>query len=562
MTLSLPGQERARRVYKLKDVDVEIFGSESEGYADVEVRLSAGAGAPTPSLPTAYIILIDTSKSMEQFEKLEHAKRAVLELLESMGDDDLVAVYKFDDDVKAVIPLTTAAKAREEAKKVERIKVGNNTLLYEAVAKAMEDLRRGPGGLFRKGPSLEGYAKKIVVVTDGDPWPTYTDPRYYEALGKTAFKYGITISAIGIGDDYNEEVLYKLTSSSGGAWYHISKTPDLSRVLAHELRRAKSIALARPVVEVQAEGAQIVNVRKIGATVAKLEPTPRVELEDVVQGEVVSVVYRLKPTTPNYRVKVAVEAEGERVEQELTPADMTSDRTATLTIEFTQALQEIATGGVVKVEVLRAVTETETMPLQWREKAATLIQKAARPPETPEDKKELIHEATTIVYPVEAEEVVTRRAIEDVWSSTATVRDVDIERTSRVWSDDSAVHDTVVLEPTSVISQAAVPCNVVNVDTGLSMAVVLTPHGVLLGRQDFAPIAPPEVLAYVSRRMGSRAHIEVKYEGGKLYVRDAGSRGGTYVGGRQIGGEFVEVGADDVIDLAHALRIRIVCEPQ
>jgi len=561
MTLSLPGQERVRRVYKLKDVDVEIFGSESEGRADVEVRLSAGAGAPTPSLPTAYIILIDTSKSMEQFEKLDHAKRAVLELLESMGDDDLVAVYKFDDDVKAVIPLTTAAKAREEAKRVERIRVGSYTRLYEAVAKAVEDLRRGPGGLFRKGPSLEGYAKKIVVVTDGDPWPTYTEPRYYEALGKTAFKYGITISAIGIGDDYNEEVLYKLTSSSGGAWYHISKTPDLSRVLAHELRRAKSIALARPVVEVQAEGAQIVSVRKIGATVAELEPAPRVELEDVVQGEVVSVVYRLKPTAPNYRVKVAVEAEGERVEQELTRADMTSDRTATLTMEFTQALQEIATGGVVKVEVLRAVTETETMPLQWREKAATLIQKAARPPETPEDKKELIHEATTIVYPVEAEEVVTRRAIEDVWSSTATVRDVDIERTSRVWSDDSAVHDTVVLEPTSVISQAAVPCNVVNVDTGLSMAVVLTPHGVLLGRQDFVSVAPPEVLAYVSRRMGSRAHIEVKYEGGKLYVRDAGSRGGTYVRGRQIGGEFVEVGADDVIDLAHALRIRIVCEP-
>jgi len=550
MTLSLPGQERARRVYKLKDVDVEIFGSESGGYVDVEVRLSAGSGAPSPSLPTAYIILIDTSKSMEQFEKLEHAKRAVLELLESMRDDDLVAVYKFDDDVKAVIPLTTAAKAREEAKKVERVRVGSYTRLYEAVAKAVEDLRRGPGGLFRRGPSLEGYAKKIVVVTDGEPWPTYTEPRYYEALGKTAFKYGITISAIGIGDDYNEEVLYKLTSSSGGAWYHISKTPDLSRVLARELRRSKSIALARPVVEVQAEGAQIVSVRKIGATVAELEPAPRVELEDVVKGELVSVVYRLKPTAPNYRIKVAVEAEGERVEQEMTPADMASDKTATLTMEFTQALQEIASGGGVRVEVLRAVTETETMPLQWREKAATLLQKATHPPEIPEDRKELIHEATTVVYPVDAEEVVVRSVSED-WSDAATVHEATV------------VHDTLVLEATSVLqTPSAVPCRVVNVDTGLSMAVVLTPQGVLLGRQDFVSIAPPEVLAYVSRRMGSRAHIEVKYEGGKLYVRDAGSRGGTYIGGRQIGGEFVEVGADDVIDLAHALRIKIICEPQ
>jgi len=551
MTLSLPGQERARRVYKLRDVDVEIFGSESEGYADVEVRLSAGAGAPTPSLPTAYIILIDTSKSMEQFEKLDHAKRAVLELLESMGDDDLVAVYKFDDDVKAVIPLTTAAKAREEAKKVEKIRVGSYTRLYEAVAKAMEDLRRGTGGLFRKGLSLEGYAKKIVVVTDGDPWPTYTEPRYYEALGKTAFKYGITISAIGIGDDYNEEVLYKLTSSSGGAWYHISKTPDLSRVLAHELRRAKSIALTRPVVEVQAEGAQIVNVRKIGATVAELEPTPRVELEDVVQGEVVSVVYRLKPTTPNYRVKVAVEAEGERVEQELTQADMTSDRTATLTMEFTQALQEIATGGVVKVEVLRAVTETETMPLQWREKAATLIQKAARPPETPEDKKELIHEATTIVYPL----------------TTAEETEKETPRAEAIREAATLAKETVTRPTEHAPTQPPAPpaaaiCRIVNTDTGASMEVEVTPSGLLLGRQDLAPIAPTEALAYISRKMEGRAHIELKYEGGRVYIRDAGSRGGTYIRGTRIGQEYVEATPDDVIDLAHALKIRVECNPK
>jgi len=551
MTLSLPGQERARRVYKLKDVDVEIFGSESEGYADVEVRLSAGAGAPTPSLPTAYIILIDTSKSMEQFEKLDHAKRAVLELLESMGDDDLVAVYKFDDDVKAVIPLTTAVKAREEAKRVERIRVGSYTRLYEAVAKAMEDLRRGPGGLFRKGPSLEGYAKKIVVVTDGDPWPTYTEPRYYEALGKTAFKYGITISAIGIGDDYNEEVLYKLTSSSGGAWYHISKTPDLSRVLAHELRRAKSIALTRPVVEVQPEGAQIVNVRKIGATVAELEPAPRVELEDVVQGEVVSVVYRLKPTTPNYRVKVAVEAEGERVEEELTQADMTSDRTATLTMEFTQALQEIATGGVVKVEVLRAVTETETMPLQWREKAATLIQKAARPPETPEDKKELIHEATTIVYPL----------------TTAEETEKEAPRAEAIREAATLAKETVTMPTEHAPAQPPAPaaaaiCRIVNADTSASMEVEVTPSGLLLGRQDLAPIAPTEALAYISRKMEGRAHIELKYEAGKLYIRDAGSRGGTYIRGTRIGQEYVEATPDDVIDLAHALKIRVECNPK
>jgi hypothetical protein len=101
-----------------------------------------------------------------------------------MGPTDVVAVYTFDERVKAVLLLAPAPEALEKAKRFDKVKPGTYTLLYQALSKAIDDLAAGTGSLFRRGPPLSGYVKRIVLITDGEPWPYYTEEHWYESLGE------------------------------------------------------------------------------------------------------------------------------------------------------------------------------------------------------------------------------------------------------------------------------------------------------------------------------------------------------------------------------------------
>ncbi len=86
-------------------MDVKVYVSRSGVYADIEVRLSA-TGAQTPPKPAAFLLHIDSSKSMGEWQA--GACGGDLQASASMGPTDVVAVYTFDERVKAVLPLTPA----------------------------------------------------------------------------------------------------------------------------------------------------------------------------------------------------------------------------------------------------------------------------------------------------------------------------------------------------------------------------------------------------------------------------------------------------------------------
>ncbi|AEA12405.1 hypothetical protein TUZN_0922 [Thermoproteus uzoniensis 768-20] len=506
---------------RLGDLEVDLYANNTpDGYLDVEVRLSARGRGPAPETNTAFAILIDKSKSMADFDKLAHAIEAAKGLVESMAPEDIVAVYVFDEKVKALVPPTPVEKARKMLGKIEKIKPGTYTLLYQALLQVIDDLRGIKRGLplMPRRAVPENIPKRIVVITDGEPWPYYTEERWYEHLGKAAARYGITISAIGIGDDYNEKILYALANSSGGAWYHISQIRDISQVLANELRRAKTVVARRPKIAVEPSGAELVDVRKIGAVVSRLPVSKEVELEDVAAGDVISAVFRFKTTSPDYRVEVSVTTDAGTYRDVVTSDKLTPDRTATLTLSMAQELEKLAEGGVVSVEVLRAVSETPTAPEPLRRKAQRLLEAAPSG-----EGKEAFWEATvTLTLPVEEQQ---------------------LEATAEKPA------------PQTPAPQQAGKCVLTCIETGKSMEV---PIPALLGREDLQQIIPPEKVPYISRRVGERAHLAIYRGEDGIYIKDAGSKGGVYVEGKKVA-EPLRLAQGAVVNLAGVVNIRIEC---
>jgi uncharacterized protein YegL/metal-sulfur cluster biosynthetic enzyme len=502
-------------------LSVDVSASRDGGYVDVEVRLSAPvAGVPGPRIPMAFILLIDSSKSMGEFDKLAQAADVAKRLIENMGADDVVAVYTFDEKVKAVIPLMPAEKAREKMGKLDKIKAGSNTFLYQALVKAIEELRFGPKSLFGKRESLENYVKRIVVITDGEPWPYYTEEHWYEALGKTAASYKISIIAIGVGYGYNEKILYKLASASGGAWYHASKLSDVSEILLRELKRARGVVARRPVVKIETD-ADVVETRKLGRTVTSLGAVREVELEDISAGDVVSVVFRLKPRGPLSAEVVVVTEEGE-VRRQVSEEGVAADRTATLAFQLAGELQKVAEGGVIQVVVLQAVSEEEGVPDLYREKARRVLEKLQAG-----DSKELVHEATTMIYPLAAE----------------------AGPAPPLQGTDGARERTNTAEVGPAPPAAVRECEILCIETGKTMRISLP---AVLGRGELASILPADKVGYISRK-----HLEIFVKDGEVYIKDAGSRNGVFIGGERVA--EAKIGPDVDVVLAKVATVRIKC---
>lgn len=74
----------------------------------------------------------------------------------------------------------------------------------------------------------------------------------------------------------------------------------------------------------------------------------------------------------------------------------------------------------------------------------------------------------------------------------------------------------------------------------------------VFGRADFINMLSPEDARYVSRQ-----HFQIKYDNGKYYIQDLGSKNGTKLNGIDIRGKgWVELNNGDTIGIADVLEMR------
>ena len=125
------------------------------------------------------VFVLDTSGSMAG-EKLEQARRALVQAIDRLGDEDRFSVVDFSTDVRALDDKLVAADSggKERARQYVRgLKARGGTAIHDALLKA---LGFGAG---------EGRPFFVVFVTDGQPTIGITESA--EILAATAVQGAI-----------------------------------------------------------------------------------------------------------------------------------------------------------------------------------------------------------------------------------------------------------------------------------------------------------------------------------------------------------------------------------
>jgi Ca-activated chloride channel family protein len=194
-------------------------------YAELRVAADPVRDDAYARTPASMVLAIDTSGSMAG-QKIVDARRSALAMLDDMRPDDYVAVVRFAGDAQIVVPLSRVSDARSTARQqISMMSAVGSTDIAKGLRLASTQL----------GWGSDERTQRIVLVTDGRD--TSGAPRETGGyVARAQASRGVTVSALGIGTDYDADYLANLAELGRGNYEYLSDSSALGRFLQKELR--------------------------------------------------------------------------------------------------------------------------------------------------------------------------------------------------------------------------------------------------------------------------------------------------------------------------------------
>ena len=232
----------------LKNLDtaVSMFGKSLVTFGDTNIQNNTHGElkALSDMLPVVYgksagqeklyTLIIDTSRSMEQHGRLDRAKRAAIEVVNMLEDNDTVSVVQFNGNPDDVEP------------KLVKLSEGRADVIESINALEVRQGTNIPAALQFAVPTATGgnYAeRRMMIFTDGMNFTTETSSQSVRDTVLTLRSRGVVTSALDVGregaeagaDAAAENLLRTIAQNGSGAYMNISTEQNLQEVLETEL---------------------------------------------------------------------------------------------------------------------------------------------------------------------------------------------------------------------------------------------------------------------------------------------------------------------------------------
>jgi Ca-activated chloride channel family protein len=206
------------------------LGNEQIPTAGGEVWLQIGVQAREAGdaqvTPLNLALVIDRSGSMDAPDKWPYLQQSLRVFFRSLDADDIVAVIGYDDQAEVVLPAQPVGDRRWIERTIERLYPRGWTNLHAGLMLGFQevdknfDIRRN---------------NRVILLTDGIANRGVTDS---DRIAREALAYnqrGIHLSTIGLGLDFNDQLLSQLARQGKGAYHFIDSAEEMDKVFRREV---------------------------------------------------------------------------------------------------------------------------------------------------------------------------------------------------------------------------------------------------------------------------------------------------------------------------------------
>lgn len=190
-----------------------------------------GFGGPTARTPMNLCLVIDRSGSMEG-APLEYVKQACTYVLDMLTPNDILSIVTFEETVDVLMPPQRVSNKEPIKAGIGRLMAGNTTDLYGGIALGAQQLAMNPD---------PGRATRMIVLSDGDPTTGIKDFQSLVTQAGDIKTRGVTVTFLGFGPDYNEELLAGMARRSGGNYYFIPRPEMIPDIFRQELEKLMTV---------------------------------------------------------------------------------------------------------------------------------------------------------------------------------------------------------------------------------------------------------------------------------------------------------------------------------
>jgi Ca-activated chloride channel family protein len=194
--------------------------------AILKVTLDAPASPDYRKRPPVNLaIVLDRSGSMSG-RKLSKAKEGAITALRRLSPEDIFSLVAYNHLVDTIVPARPVRNPESIEAQIRQIRAGGNTALFGGVAQGASEVRRFIS---------EDYVHRVILLSDGLANVGPNTPEDLGRLGAALIKERISVTTVGVGTDYNEDLMTRLSKNSDGNTYFVESSADLPRIFASEL---------------------------------------------------------------------------------------------------------------------------------------------------------------------------------------------------------------------------------------------------------------------------------------------------------------------------------------
>lgn len=176
--------------------------------------------------PLHLVLAIDISGSMSG-DPIDFVKAGLLRMLDSLEPGDLVSIVAYSDEARLLAEAVSVDDRLDLEKVIKQLSAGGATNIYDGLFRAFEAASRNAD---------PAWQNRVVMLSDGVATAGIETSERMVSLARAYAREGIGITTIGVGKDFDVEVMRDISEVGSGNFYFLEDPAAVREVFTEEVK--------------------------------------------------------------------------------------------------------------------------------------------------------------------------------------------------------------------------------------------------------------------------------------------------------------------------------------